>query len=74
MPQSRLPTPKVRREALLHELLASVDMLHRRRASQIPDGFIDGYVGLNWLEWHGGGLRVTPTGENVCSQLLKGRS
>jgi hypothetical protein len=42
-----------------------VDLLHRRRASEIPDG----YVALNWLEWHGGGLRLTITGSNVCRQL-----
>jgi hypothetical protein len=68
-----LSTPTTRREALRDALLESVDKLHRRRACDIPDGFIDDYVSLNWLEWHGGGLRVTPTGENVCSQLLKDR-
>lgn len=44
-------------------------MLHRRRASDIPEGYIDGYVNLNWLEWHGGGLRLTITGGNVCRQV-----
>ena len=58
------------REALRAALPATVDMLHRRRASEIPDGYIDAYVALHWLEWHGGGLRVTATGQNVCRQLL----
>ena len=57
------------RETLRNALLATVDMLQRRRASEIPDGYIDGYVALNWLEWHGGGLRLTITGSNVCRQV-----
>lgn len=48
---------------------AAVDTLHRRRAADIPEGDIDGYVSLDWLEWHGGSLRLTTTGENVCRQL-----
>lgn len=66
----RHPTPLAkRRETLRDALPASVDMLYRRRASEIPAGYIDDYVSLNWLEWHGGGLRVTPVGENICLQL-----
>jgi hypothetical protein len=57
------------RETLRGALLATVDLLQRRRASEIPDGYIDGYVALNWLEWHGGGLRLTITGSNVCRQV-----
>jgi hypothetical protein len=57
------------RETLRNALLTTVDMLQRRRASEIPDGYIDGYVALNWLEWHGGGLRLTITGSNVCRQV-----
>jgi hypothetical protein len=78
MPRAVKPAPAtaptIRREALRDGLLDCVDKLHRRRACDIPDGFIDDYVSLNWLEWHGGGLRLTATGENVCSQLTKGRS
>lgn len=48
---------------------AAVDTLHRRRAADIPEADIEGYVSLDWLEWHGGGLRLTPTGENMCRQL-----
>jgi len=54
--------------ALKARFTAAVDTLHRRQASQIPEADIDSYVQLDWLEWHGGGLRVTPTGENVCRQ------
>ena len=63
----RLPaTPP---DVLRGALLATVDMLHRRRARDIPEGYIDDYVALHWLEWHGGGLRVTTTGENICRQM-----
>jgi hypothetical protein len=61
----RLPRPDELRGALL----ATVDLLYRRRASQIQDGYIDGYVSLKWLEWNGGGLRLTATGDAVCRQL-----
>lgn len=63
------PPPVLRREALRNALLSTVDLLKRRRASEIPEGFIDDYVALQWLEWNGGGLRLTVTGENVCLQL-----
>jgi hypothetical protein len=61
--------PSSRREALRDALLDTIDKLHRRRASEIPEGLVEDYVTLNWLEWHGGGLRVTITGQNLCSQL-----
>ncbi|MED5618302.1 hypothetical protein [Ideonella sp. BN130291] len=58
-----------RKEALRNTLLATVDLLKRRRASDIAEDDIDAYVALNWLEWNGGGLRLTTTGDNVCKQL-----
>jgi len=63
--------PDARREALRDALLSTRDLLGRHRAADIPEGYIDDYVALNWLEWHGGWLRVTPTGENICKQLVK---
>ena len=67
MSAARLPaTPP---DVLRGALLTTVDMLYRRRARDIPEGYIDDYVALHWLEWHGGGLRVTTTGENVCRQM-----
>lgn len=59
-----------RREALRDALLSTRDLLYRHRAAEIPEGYIDDYIALNWLEWHGGWLRVTPTGENICRQLI----
>jgi len=58
-----------RRDALRDRLLATVDMLKQRRAAEIADGFIDDYVALHWMEWQGGTLRLTTTGENVCKHL-----
>lgn len=53
-------------------LLSTVDLLKRCRAAEIADGLIDDYVALNWLEWNGGGLRLTVTGQNICRQLTTG--
>lgn len=62
-------TPDLRRQALRDALLATVDLLKRRRAAEIDTTYIENYVALNWLEWNGGGLRLTTTGDNVCKQL-----
>lgn len=56
------------RERLRQGLPATVDLLTQRQADRIDDKDIDAYVKLNWLEWHGGGLRLTITGRNVCAQ------
>lgn len=69
MTLSTSQTPALRRDSLRESLLATVDLLKRRRAAEIDAGFIDDYVALNWLEWNGGGLRLTVTGENICRQL-----
>jgi hypothetical protein len=61
--------PPQRREALRASLLAAVDLLHRRCANAIPIADIEAYVELDWMEWQGGGLKVTTTGENICRQL-----
>jgi hypothetical protein len=70
MLNSNPPVPRVGTPVLRDALLATIDLLDRRRAGQIADGFIDGYVALNWLEWNGGALRLTVTGDNVRKQLL----
>jgi hypothetical protein len=61
------------REALRETLSAAVALLHRRRAHLIGDDTIDAYVTLRWLEWNGGALRLTATGQTVCDQALKTR-
>ncbi|OUM01511.1 hypothetical protein A8M77_15995 [Variovorax sp. JS1663] len=56
------------RERLRQALPATVELLKQRHADRIADADIEAYVTLNWLEWHGGGLRLTITGRNVCAQ------
>lgn len=68
-PTRSLPT--LRREVLRDALLSTIELLRKRRASDIPEGYVDDYVALNWLEWNGGGLRLTTTGDNVCQQLIR---
>ena len=64
------PSPDpARLDALRDQFLATVDLLKRRRASEIADASIDDYVALHWLEWHGGSLRLTTTGENMCKHM-----
>lgn len=63
-----LTTPH-RREALREGLLDTVTLLQGRRAGEIPEDDIEGYVALNWLEWNGGTLRLTVTGDNVRKQM-----
>jgi hypothetical protein len=63
------PPPVSRREQLRNGLLTTVDSLHRRRADLISEGFIADYVALHWLEWNGGALRLTVTGNDMCEQL-----
>ena len=59
-----------RRERLRRSLPATVELLQNRQAERIDDADIYAYVSLNWLEWHGGGLRLTITGRNVCAQSI----
>jgi hypothetical protein len=57
------------REHLRQTLPATAAHLAQRKASLIAEGLIDEYVSLQWLEWHGGGLRLTVVGQNVCAQI-----
>ena len=70
-PPNRLPSASLapRREELQEELLLTVDLLSRRRADLVAEGFIEDYVALRWLEWNGGTLRLTAAGDIVCSQM-----
>jgi hypothetical protein len=57
-----------RKERLRQALPAAVELLRTRQAGLIGPVQIEEFVALNWLEWHGGTLRLTVTGANVCSQ------
>ncbi len=61
-------TPQ-RQEVLRASLPTTVDLLKQHRAGDIAESDINDYVDLNWLEWNGGSLRLTVTGDNVCKQL-----
>ncbi len=62
-------TPANRQEALRHAWPHTVDLLKHQRASDIAESDIADYVNMNWLEWRGGSLSLTVTGDNVCKQL-----
>jgi len=66
---SRIHRHPNRHEVLRGALLTTVDLLSQRRAHQIDESYIDNYVALGWLEWHGGNLRLTSLGSGVCSQM-----
>ena len=68
-----LEAPTDRRERLRLALPVAAELLRTRQAGLIAAGDIDDFVELNWLEWHGGSLRLTVTGSNVCSQLSMAR-
>jgi hypothetical protein len=61
-------TPLPRQEELRSALPGTVTLLKQHRAGDIAAVDIDDYVNLNWLEWNGGSLRLTVTGDNVCKQ------
>ena len=65
-------SPRVSVDELRDSLLSTIDLLYRRRAAEVGDRFIDGYIALDWLEWNGGTLRLTATGENIRRQLVAG--
>ncbi len=53
-------------DVALHEsLLATADLLSRRRAGEIAEQTIDQLVAMRWLTWKGGALRLTEAGEGV---------
>lgn len=68
-PDSHMGLPQARWEHLRSGLPTTAALLAKRRADQIEEGVIDDCVTLQWLEWHGGGLRLTITGANVCAQV-----
>lgn len=57
-----------RKERLRLALPAAVELLRTRQAGLIAPREIEDFIALNWLEWHGGSLRLTVTGSNVVSQ------
>ena len=61
---------RVRCEVLRRSLATLAGLLAQRRAAEIAERDIDDCVALGWLEWQGGSLRWTTTGDNLHRQLL----
>ena len=59
-------SPASRRQTLLEGLPVTVQLLKQRLACDIPASYVEDYLALDWLEWHGGTLRLTVTGQNLC--------
>ena len=75
----KMPDPArqaaIAREAHLRSQLPyTSNCLASRTAHLIGDDVINDYVALDWLEWQGGGLRLTVTGRNLCNQVVKEQS
>ncbi|MDA7417360.1 hypothetical protein PGB34_13400 [Xenophilus arseniciresistens] len=63
--------PTLDRQSELRVALPGVEqLLQRRRAGEIGEDVIDDLVSLSWIEWNGGALRLTTTGQNICRQQL----
>jgi hypothetical protein len=65
--------PPSRQEALRNGLQLTAEFLKQRRACDIPAGYSDDHLALDWLEWRGGTLRLTITGENICRHFISAR-
>lgn len=61
--------PPPEREVLRAMLPEVAQHLRARRVDLIPARDIALYLVLEWLEWHGGSLRLTAVGHNVCEQV-----
>lgn len=68
-PRHQLYPGANRHEVLRNALLDTVDLLQRRRADLVDETYIDNYVALGWLEWHGGQLRLSALGSTICAQM-----
>lgn len=63
--------PASRAEMLRTMLPHTMECLKARQANLIGDDLIEDYVTLDWLEWAGGGLRLTEIGRNLCSAMTR---
>ncbi|HET9643710.1 MAG TPA: hypothetical protein VFP68_10230 [Burkholderiaceae bacterium] len=60
--------------ALSHELPTAVSSLWRRRAWEIPEGHVDDYVKLGWMDWNSGALVLTSSGQAVHDRVVAQRT
>jgi hypothetical protein len=68
MLEASLKEEAERKERLRQALPAAAELLRTRQAGLIAAREIEEFIALNWLEWHGGSLKLTVTGSNVVSQ------
>ncbi|UZD56278.1 hypothetical protein [Caldimonas aquatica] len=61
--------PATAEQALRQRLLTVVQHMRQRRMDLIDEGELGPLLALDWLEWHGGALKLTITGRNVCDQM-----
>ena len=52
-------------EVLSRQLPAAIASLWRRRACEVPEGSLDDFVTLGWMDWNSGMLVLTPAGQAV---------
>lgn len=64
-----LQGPPSERDVLRALLPVVAQHLRGRRVDLIPPRDIAQYLALEWIEWHGGSLRLTAVGLNVCEQV-----
>ena len=67
-PEGSPKEPVDRLERLRLALPAAAELLRTRQAGLIAAREIEEFIALNWLEWHGGSLKLTVTGSNIVSQ------
>ena len=72
--EASLKEESERKERLRQALPAAAELLRSRQAGLFAAREIEEFVALNWLEWHGGTLRLTVTGSNVVSQSRAAQS
>lgn len=61
--------PASAEQALRQRLMVVVQHMRQRRMDLIDEASLAPLLALDWIEWHGGALRLTITGRNVCDQM-----
>ena len=65
---TKKPAPTIT-EQTCDAFASAADALLLRRANRIPEGDIDNFAALGWMDWHGGSLRVTPLGQMALLRI-----
>jgi hypothetical protein len=59
-----------RAQALSVALPRHIELLRRRRAADVPQADVDGYIALGWMRWAAGRLVITPRGTAMRDTVL----